>query len=160
MKLNLQKSVIENYYNSKSKRLSNILTKIESIESWVLDRNKTIYEELISFADVLNNVHDYTVAANSKDILQVLAYLSCSKAYFFMTWLDENYQKDIAVEFMDVAKELYDESSEFSIHIERLDTVHKMNVLGNIFSEKRMSKIIQILESVKEEIDDDEYQYF
>lgn len=36
-----------------------------------------------------------------------------------------------------------------------------MNVLGSIFSEKRMKKVIKILEEVKEKIvEDDEYDFY
>lgn len=161
MRLNLRTSVVEDYFKSKSKRLSKILEKLEPVEYWVLDSDKDIAASVAQLAEVLEKAHEYQFLENSEDLIKVLAYLSCSKAYYFMTWLDDNFNKDISVDFMEKAVSGYNEMPEFSIHVERFDTINKINMIGSIFSEARLAKIIKILESVKEDVEEQqEYDIF
>lgn len=164
MNLNLRTSIVEDYYDKKSKRLTKILGIMKNVEYWVLDNERSVMEDVNKLADLLNGLREddeYKLMENSNEILRVLAYLSCSKALFFMTWLDETFNKDIAVDFVKRAEELYDEDPEYSIHIERLDTINKINIIGNIFSNERLTKIVRILDSIKDKINDsDDYEYY
>lgn len=160
MKLNLRSSAVDEYYKEKSKRISLILNTIEPIESWVLDTDKTIADAIVDLTNVLNNLDPDKISENKEDLLKILAYLSCSKAYFFTTWLD-SFQEDLSADFLEEAANLYQESPEFSIHVERMDTIRKMNLLGAVFSEKRMDRIINILDMIKENIsENDDYDFF
>lgn len=161
MKLNLRSSAIEDYYKNKSQRIYSILSTIEPIESWVLDTDKTISDAIVELTNALNLATQPKLSENKEELLRILAYLSCSKVYFFTTWLDTNFEEDLTTEFLSEAINQYNESAEFSIYVERIETIRKMNVLGSIFSEKRMKKVIKILEEIKEKIvEDEEYEFY
>lgn len=161
MRLNLRTSAIEDYYKNKSQRIYSILSTIEPIKSWVLDTDKTISNAIVELTNALNDTTQSKLSENKEELLKILAYLSCSKVYFFTTWLDTNFEEDLTTEFLSEAINQYNEFAEFSIYVERIETIRKMNVLGSIFSEKRMKKVIKILEEVKEKIvEDDEYDFY
>lgn len=161
MRLDLTTSVVEDYYHNKNKRLEKILEKISSIESWTKDSSISVLESVAKLTEALNEAPEYKIMENSEELLKILAYLSCSKAFFFMTWLDENFKKDLSVDFIEKAKECYDDSPEFSLHVERVDTAKKINIIGDIFSQERAYKIIKILDSIKEDINgQEEYEFY
>lgn len=161
MRLNLQTSVVEDYYKNKSKRFSGIISRMETVESWVLDSDKNVVTEIRKLTEVLNEVEEYKIMEKSEQLLTILAYLSCGKAYYFMSWLDTNFKKDLSVDFLNKASERYEDNPECSIYIERIDTINKINVIGNVFSDDRLKKIIKILDTIKPNIEEqEEYEFY
>lgn len=156
MRLNLKNSIVNEYYKTKSQRIYSILSTMEPIESWVLDTDKTISDAIVELTDALNSVSGNTLSENKEELIKVLAYMSSGKVLFFTEWLDKNFDSDISTEFLHEAINLYEDSAEFSIYVERIDTINKMNILGAIFSEKRLNKIVILLDKIRENIKETE----
>lgn len=66
----------------------------------MLDTDKTISDAIVELTNALNDTTQLKLSENKEELLKILAYLSCSKVYFFTTWLDTNFEEDLTTEFL------------------------------------------------------------
>lgn len=89
--LNLSSQDVRNYWHSVSPDMARLFGAIEQTEDWTLDADARIGDRLIGLAKRLSvpNAAARLAAADKHDLLFFLVYISTSKAFRLIQWLDE-----------------------------------------------------------------------
>ena len=141
--LNLLKGVVENYWKNKDRQLSNILSKMEKSESWIVDDAESVSRSLIELGKSISNSSNANLIKYSHEITFVIAYIYSSKAIRLLNWFDENFPGLV----LNYLTEAYrSKGAPGKLLIERLKTLKTLSLLGEIFHPKRSDYITNLLE--------------
>lgn len=90
--LTLTTESVQEYWQQISPDLGKLFVTIEKTEDWTLDNNPDIAERLVSFGLRLSDpvAIQKFAAADKNDLLFFLVYISSSKAFRLIQWLDES----------------------------------------------------------------------
>lgn len=152
-RLNFNQSVIKKYWEQKNEEFSKICHVVDKMEYWTADEDRDVNNALKELASVLENedVEVQKIIEVNPQLFFVLAYIKFSKAMRLITWLDEKYQEEISQYLVRLAAEKIDESV-YRLMIERLMLIKDFYLLRQIYSEKRMESIKNILNKIKGEM--------
>lgn len=145
--LNLRKSLVERFWNSQDPRLARILRWMDSTEDWMLDERPDVMQALSSLGHSMSSASPDTIASRFDPLLDILAFMSSSRALRVIEWLDRAHNGALSVRLVQRAMQRDDERAK--ILIERLQAMRSLSLLGQIFSPKRISRAIELLESSK-----------
>lgn len=148
--LNLRKSIVDDYWQQKDPRTSNILNTMSNLETWTLDEHKNFSEALLTFSNIVNEKSFDSMKENMDKLVKILAYMSSTKAIRFLEWSDQKFimQKGFALEMVKHSRENID-NPHYQLLQDRLRTLRGVNVLSYVFSEKRMDTVLRLLEAEK-----------
>lgn len=151
MALNLRKSVVQRYWETKNKKFSELCKIVEEHEHWCVD-DKDVEEALSKLANVLENgdVSANAILENANSLFLVLAYIKFSKTLRLLTWFDERYKENVSQMLVNMAIENKDESY-YRLLLERLLLVKDFSLLNQIYSSDRFNRVNNILNNLKQE---------
>jgi hypothetical protein len=146
--LDLRKPVVTHYWQEKDPRMARILLWMETVEDWMLDDHHDVSAALRSLAIDIQRSNKSFVKELSQDWLTVLAYLSSSRALRLVDWFEHsNSSTSGALDLVQTARAMkHDEYS--LILLDRLQAMRTLNLLGKIFSSKRLENVISLLKRV------------
>lgn len=147
--LNLKKSVVSEYWKKNSSRMARAISIMETVENWIQDEDEDVSKKINELSRALVKSSDVGITLNIDRLLFVMAYMSSGKAIRIMNWFDENFKKDLSLDFVYHAKEGLDDPVK-SLLIDRLQTVKSLNLISSIFSQARTKKIDRILKDLNE----------
>lgn len=147
--LNLKKSVVSEYWKKNSSRMARAISIMETVENWIQDEDEDVSKKINELSRALVKSSDIGITLNIDRLLFVMAYMSSGKAIRIMNWFDENFKKDLSLDFVYHAKEGLDDPVK-SLLIDRLQTVKSLNLISSIFSQARTKKIDRILKDLNE----------
>lgn len=147
--LNLKKSVVSEYWKRNSSRMARAISVMESVENWIQDEDEDVSKKINELSRALGKASDVGITLNIDKLLFVMAYMSSGKAIRIMNWFDENFKKDLSLDFVYQAKDGIDDPVK-SLLIDRLQTVKSLNLISSIFSQARTKKIDRILKELEE----------
>lgn len=152
MALNLRKSVVQRFWETKNKKFSELCKIVEDQEFWCVDDDKDVEEALSKLANVLENgdVSANTILENANSLFLVLAYIKFSKTLRLLTWFDERYKENVSQMLVNMAIENKDESY-YRLLLERLLLVKDFSLLNQIYSSDRFNRVNNILNNLKQE---------
>lgn len=152
MALNLRKSVVQRFWETKNKKFSELCKIVEDQEFWCVDDDKDVEKALSKLADVLENgdVSANTILENANSLFLVLAYIKFSKTLRLLTWFDERYKENVSQMLVNMAIENKDESY-YRLLLERLLLVKDFSLLNQIYSSDRFNRVNNILNNLKQE---------
>lgn len=147
--LNLKKSVVSEYWKKNSSRMARAISIMETVENWIQDEDEDVSKKINELSRALVKSSDVGITLNIDRLLFVMAYMSSGKAIRIMNWFDENFKKDLSLDFVYHAKDGLDDPVK-SLLIDRLQTVKSLNLISSIFSQARTKKIDRILKDLNE----------
>lgn len=152
MALNLRKSVVQRFWETKNKKFSELCKIVEEQEFWCVDDDKDVKKALSKLANVLENgdVSANAILENANSLFLVLAYIKISKTLRLLTWFDERYKENVSQMLVNMAIENKDESY-YRLLLERLLLVKDFSLLNQIYSSDRFNRVNNILNNLKQE---------
>ena len=141
--LNLRKSLIERFWNEQDPRMARILRWMDNTEKWMLDERPDVLQALTALSQSMSKSSPAALADRFDPLLDVLAYMSSSRALRIIEWMDRNYAGGLSLRLVERALERPDERAQ--LLIDRLQTLRSLSVLGKIFAESRIKRAIHIL---------------
>lgn len=147
--LNLKKSVVSEYWKKNSSRMARAISIMETVENWIQDEDEDVSQKINELSRALVKSSDLGITLNIDRLLFVMAYMSSGKAIRIMNWFDENFKKDLSLDFVYHAKDGIEDPVK-SLLIDRLQTVKSLNLISSIFSQARTKKIDRILRDLNE----------
>ena len=148
--LNLKKSVVSEYWKKNSSRMARAISVMEGVENWIQDEDQDVSKKINDLSRALAKASDIGITMNIDKLLFVMAYMSSGKAIRIMNWFDENFKKDLSIDFVFRAKDGIEDPVN-SLLIDRLQTVKSLNLISSIFSKARTNKIDRILKEMEHE---------
>lgn len=142
--LNLRKSLVERFWTAQDTRLARILRWMDSTETWMLDERQDVMQALASLGQRLNKSDPKAIAERFDPLLDVLAYMSSSRALRVIEWLDRAHEGAISVRLVQKAMQRQDARAQ--LLIDRLQALRSLSLLGQIFSPQRIGRAIELLE--------------
>lgn len=153
MGLNLRNNVVSEYWRTRDKRMQIILEWMESFEEWRLDDDEDFSKALLALQPKLDTATRTGILDNSKRILEVMGYMSASRAMRLMQWMDEKFEKSVAVDYVQQAQEFSDNPTH-QLMLDRLRALQSLAMLGKVFSPGRTTLITRLLKEQNEQQDD------
>lgn len=141
---NLRKSIVENFWEKKDKRMFRILGWMESMEDWMLDENEEIANSIYALANTLERVSKKDILNNAEELIHAMAYMSSPRALRLMEWFDEHFSQGISIELTQKALSMKD-NEQAQLLLDRFDTLNKLSLLSKIFSTQRTKLIVSLL---------------
>lgn len=141
--LNLRKSLIERFWSEQDPRMARILRWMDNTENWMLDERPDVLQALTALSQSMSKSSPSALVDRFDPLLDVLAYMSSSRALRIIEWMDRNYQGGISLRLVERALERPDPRAQ--LLIDRLQTLRSLSVLGKIFSRTRINRAIHIL---------------
>lgn len=145
--LNLRKSLVERFWNQQDPRLARILRWMDSTEDWMLDERADVMQALASLGQRISKSDPQAIAENFDPLLDVLAYMSSSRALRVIEWLDRAHEGALSVRLVQKAMQRPDPRAQ--ILIDRLQALRSLSLLGQIFSPRRIGRAIELLEKAE-----------
>jgi len=142
--LNLRHNIVADYWKSKDPRLQIILEWMEGMEEWRLDDDKDFSTALMELQPKLESASREGMVDNSGRLLEVMAYMSASRAMRLMEWMDKNYNKGLSVEFVGKAQG-QSETPSNQLMLDRLRALQSLALLGKVFVQARVLMITKLL---------------
>lgn len=142
--LNLRKSLVERFWTAQDPRLARILRWMDSAETWMVDERQDVMQALASLGQRLNKSDPRAIAERFDPLLDVLAYMSSSRALRVIEWLDRAHEGAISVRLVQKAMQRQDPRAQ--LLIDRLQAMRSLSLLGQIFSPQRIGRAIELLE--------------
>lgn len=146
--LNLRKSLVERFWNNHDPRLARILRWMDSTEDWMLDERPDVMQALTSLGQKMSKTEPDALADRFDPLLDILAYMSSSRALRILEWLDRAHAGALSLRLVQKAMERPDARAQ--ILIDRLQALRSLSLLGQIFSQQRMGRAIELLEKTKQ----------
>lgn len=145
--LNLRKSLVERFWNTQDPRLARILRWMDSTEDWMLDERADVMQALASLGQRISKSDPQAIAEKFDPLLDVLAYMSSSRALRVIEWLDRAHEGALSVRLVQKAMQRQDPKAQ--ILIDRLQALRSLSLLGQIFSPHRIGRAIELLEKAE-----------
>lgn len=145
--LNLRHSVIKDFWNSRDERMGIVLQwmeDMEDMEEWSLDKDPDFSRALEELAGIMERASRQAMLGKLDGLLNVMAYMSSSRAMRLLEWFDERYQNGLSLELIQQARQQPSDPCH-QIMLDRLRALQSLSLLGKIFDPKRVHHIIQLL---------------
>lgn len=143
--LNLRKSIIEDYWEKKSPRLSKVIKAMERVEFWTVDESQEITGMLDKMSSRLDKAQSDSIEDNAQRVLFIMAYMSSGRSIRTMQWFDEKFDDDLSNNIVNFAK-LNQDDPVNRLLLDRLQTIKSLTLMQSVFSPQRTKKILKLLE--------------
>jgi len=149
-KLNLAKKSVDFHWKTQDLRMFKILSKMEDVESWIVDDTESVATELIMFGKKLEDVRSEKLSDKAEEVTLIMGYVFSGKSIRLLNWLDSNFP---GLSFHYVMEARHNESSEASkLLLDRLKIIKNLTLLQLVFQPMRTRLISGLLED-----DDDDF---
>ncbi len=142
-KLNLTRSGVEFFWKNSDARMFKILQVMENVEHWVVDDVETVSKELVNLGKKMSSTSKQNLTKHSEEVIFIMAYISCGKAFRIMNWLDENHP-GCSFHYVMEARQM-DDWDPGKLLQDRLRTIRNLNLLGKIFAPSRIRLTSELL---------------
>ena len=142
--LNLNKKSVDFYWKSLNPRMIKILSRMESVEPWVVDDVESVARELVDFGKKISKVNVSQLSQSSEEITTIMTYIFSSKSMRLLNWLDENFPS-LSFHYVMEARHRDDWESG-KLLLDRLKTIKTLSLLGFVFSSRRSRLISGLLD--------------
>lgn len=146
--LNLRKSLVERFWNNHDPRLARILRWMDSTEDWMLDERPDVMQALTSLGQRMTKTEPNALADRFDPLIEILAYMSSSRALRIIEWLDRAHAGALSLRLVQKAQSREDARAQ--ILIDRLQALRSLDLLGQIFSQQRIGRAIELLEKTRQ----------
>jgi hypothetical protein len=144
MDLNFDTHYVNNFWLQKSPQFAQLMTHMECVETWVLDKKIENHIPLLLLSEQIHYWSKAQLAQNTEDFFSLMKYLSSSKMFFFLHYLDRF--PGLSIHFiMELNYSLNDTNNKNHIIIERLKLVDDLKLLSNVVTPMRSRLISNIL---------------
>lgn len=174
MPLNLQKPMVDEFWERQDMTTQTVLNWMKSAEHWTMDGKPQLEGPLRRLAEVLENVPAQRLHEASVPMIRAMAYLSTPAALRLLEWMDERHgmaqrgatrgpDMDLVGELLQSASRLRiaGEQShsgpqrtpgaiEGAVLLDRLQTLKSISLLRNIFKRDRVFHLTQMLEDIQQ----------
>ncbi len=143
--ISLKQSILEKYWSQKDPLLAQILNQMERVETWTVN-DQHVNEALHKLIPKLSNAGKKELLEQGDNFINLMAYLSSSKAIRLLAWFEERFPQSggLSADLLYRAKEIKrDDKSQ--ILVERLQVLKSMHVLSQVFSKSRIQLINALL---------------
>ena len=142
--LNLRKSIVNEFWKSRSPRMGMILQWMEGMEDWGMDEDQGFSEALLLLVPQMERAERDAMVENAEPLTQVMAYMSSSRALRLMEWFDEHFPQGLSVELVEMAQQKPDDPTAHLL-LDRLRALQSLSLLGQVFSPARTRFITNLL---------------
>ncbi len=150
--LNLRQNIVVDYWKQRDARMQVILEWMESLEEWRLDEDQDFNKALLELEPRLDHATHAGLYDNTEKMLDVMAYMSPSRAMRLLEWMDETYDKSLSVHYVQQAQEQADNPNN-QLMLDRLRALQSLQLLGKVFRPARAMLITRLLEQESQELD-------
>lgn len=117
---------------------------MEGVEDWGLDEDQGFSEALLDLVPIMERTSRQAMLDKLDEMLQVMAYMSSSRAMRLMEWFDENYQQGLSINLVEKARSQPNDPR-YQILLDRLRALQSLTLLGRVFSPARTRLIADLL---------------
>jgi hypothetical protein len=142
--INLRKSVVEDFWKGRDPRIARILGWMESVEDWMVDDHEAVAGALSRLTQRIGQSNGRTLASRSDALLDIMAYMSSTRAMRLLEWLDTRFHNEIALQLVERAGER-EEDPKAALLLDRLQTLRSLALLGRVFSPSRTRLVSELL---------------
>lgn len=146
--LNLRKSLVERFWNNHDPRLARILRWMDSTEDWMMDERPDVMQALTALGQRMSNTNPEALAERFDPLIDILAYMSSSRALRIVEWLDRAHAGALSLRLVQKAQERPDPRAQ--ILIDRLQALRSLSLLGQIFSQQRIGRAVELLDKTRQ----------
>ena len=144
--LNLRQHVLQEWWQSKSKKTAQMLEWMKTMEVWNLDEHKKFSEALYELTKIMEATNRDKILKHSQALIDIMAYMSPARALRILEWGDSQFNKNGGFSLSIVEQALNNiEKPENMLLIDRLRVLQGYSLLSNIFTESRATLIKQAL---------------
>lgn len=147
--LNLRKSIVNEFWRAKNPRMGMILQWMEDMEDWGMDDDQGFTEALLILVPHMEKAPRDAMLDNAEPLIQVMAYMSSSRALRLIEWFDEHFPQGLSLEMVEMAQEQEDDPRA-QILLDRLRALQSLSLLGQVFSPARTRLITNLLREIGE----------
>ena len=142
--LNLNKSIVDQYWQKTAPRIAKVLSVMEGFEFWLVDDVKSVNDALRDLARKLDKSSHEKLSGNAEKLLFIMAYMSSGRALRMMSWFDERFPKGLSVDLLQEARRL-GEVEHGRLMIDRLQTIDNLKLINRVFAPNRTRLIHEII---------------
>ncbi len=142
--LNLKKSIVNEYWKKTDPRLHRILNVMENVEHWTMDDIQSVDAALTEFGKKMDKTSKRTLATLSEEIINLMGYISSGKFFRLIKWMDESHP-GLSVHFIMEARQLQQDWSPARLMLDRIQTIHSLQLMGKVFAPSRTRLIAELL---------------
>lgn len=147
--LNLRKSIVTEFWRTKNPRMGMILQWMEDMEDWGMDDDQSFTEALLMLVPQMERAPREAMLDNTESLLQIMAYMSSSRALRLIEWFDEHFPQGLSLEMVEAAQEQEDDPRS-QLLLDRLRAIQSLSLLGQVFSPARTRLITNLLRDAGE----------
>lgn len=151
--LNLRKSIVNEFWKSRSPRMGMILQWMEGMEDWGMDEDQGFSEALLLLVPQMERASREAMIQNAEPLTQVMAYMSSSRALRLMEWFDEHFPQGLSVELVESAQQRQEDPTAH-LMLDRLRALQSLSLLGQVFSPARTRFITSLLREASDGLDE------
>lgn len=151
--LSLRRSMVMRHWQRKSPHIARVINLMETMEEWMMDDHEQVAKGLDRLAPRLERSPDVKLLAQTDPMLTLMAYLSSGRTLMLMDWMDQKFQGRVGLRMIDYAKQSKEQSTS-RLLLERLQTLHSLSLLPQVFSPERMHFISMILQDLQKNMKD------
>lgn len=143
--VNLRKSVVQQFWQSRHPRAAKILSWMESVEDWGVDDHEAVAQALTRLAERLPNASQKVLSEQTDRLLDIMAYMSAPRALRLLEWLDQRFaQGALSVALVERATARADDARA-QVLIDRLQALRSLDLLSQVFSPARIQTVTELL---------------
>ena len=150
--LNLRKSIVTEFWRTRDPRMGVVLQWMEGVEDWKMDEEQSFSEALLDLVPIMERTSRQATLDKLDPLLQVMAYMSSSRAMRLMEWFDEHYQQGLSINLVEQARSKPNDPR-YQIMLDRLRALQSLSLLGKVFSPARTRLITDLLRETSESRD-------
>lgn len=148
--LNLNKSIVDQYWQKTAPRIAKVLSVMEGVEFWLVDDVQSVNDALRDLAKKMDKAPQEKLSTHAEDLLFIMAYMSSGRALRMMNWFDEQFPKGLSIDLLQEAKRL-GEVEHAQLMIDRLQTIDSLKMINRVFAPTRSRLILELLKKEKVE---------
>lgn len=142
--VNLRKSVVNDFWKKRDERIARILGFMENVEDWMVDDQEAVIAALSGLAQRIDQSNGKALATHPDALLNIMAYMSSSRAMRLLEWLDTRFHNELALQLVERATSR-ETDARAQLLLERLQTLRSLALLGRIFSPSRTRLVSELL---------------
>lgn len=142
------KAVSKYWKEHENSDLVKIIASIEDIETWTLDGNDEIEEQLKILGESISNSYlvDINEANLADDLIRLLSCIKIGRMLRILQILDENSPGIATKLLIDAEEKTSEEDDYYSIFLNRNLIFERLRLAGRVFSEERVKLVTSIIE--------------
>lgn len=147
--LNLNQSVVEQYWQKTAPRIAKVISVMEGVEFWLVDNEKSVNKALKDLVKKMDSSSRESLSNHAEELLFIMAYMSSGRALRMMNWFDEKFTKgSLSIDIIQEASNLKD-SEHARLMLDRLQTMESLKMINKIFAPNRTRIILELLKESK-----------